>query len=309
VPGCDARAGDGCPGGAACTTGQCPGAGAACTSDAACAAPFRRCDTSVAGGQCVQCLADGDCGAGLLCDPTARRCVECLPGGAGACSANLAGARCTAAGVCGCASDADCGGVTSGRVCDPTTSRCVPGCHATGNVCPDAVACSSATDAIGQCQSPPAPDAGADAGTDTGPSGDGGADAAQDQFAEDVAPDLAGTDATTGEPPAMDGAMADGAGTDGAASDGATSDGATSDGDLRDGAKADGANERSPLGVGPDGYLAGGGCNCELGAARAPDAGALLLLAVSLVLLGARRSRRRRSHSVPEVGAGRSPPR
>jgi uncharacterized repeat protein (TIGR01451 family)/MYXO-CTERM domain-containing protein len=51
-----------------------------------------------------------------------------------------------------CSTDADCGNATSGKVCDTMKNICVPGCRGTGgNGCPAESACTSTSDAIGQC--------------------------------------------------------------------------------------------------------------------------------------------------------------
>jgi hypothetical protein len=268
VPGCNDHPGNGCPGGAACLdvsngVGHC--AGASCASDAACAAPLGRCDLSVTGGLCVQCLVDGDCGAGLVCDGAKHACVECAAGHAEACRADLAGARCSASGTCGCDVDADCGGATSGRVCDPATARCVPGCRgAGGNACPDAQPCSSTTDAIGSCNPASAGDGGADGsvGVDAADAGDAGvtSDARPDATADALA-DAPKTDASDARPDAV----------------------TTPDSGPDAGSK-----------LGPDGYLAGGGCHCEASGARGPSSRAGLgwLLILGLAVLRRRRARK-----------------
>jgi MYXO-CTERM domain-containing protein len=137
----------------------------------------------------------------------------------------------------------------------------VPGCRGTGgNGCPTGQACTSTTSAIGTC--PPAEDGGAiDAPTDgnVGPT-----DAA----------DAAGTGGNGG------------AGTTGA---GGSSGGAGTSGD--DGGQ-DGGQDSGTDGpaLGPDGYLAGGGCHCNTNGGRGAPTGAVPLLL--LAFIAARRRRR-----------------
>jgi hypothetical protein len=300
VPGCTADPGAGCPAGAACTNvtagvGQCASSaegGAGCATDASCAAPLPHCDVSVTGGRCVQCLGDGDCGAGLVCDPTTKVCVECAPGHAQACRADGTGSRCSTRGECGCADDTDCGAATSGRVCDATTGRCVPGCRgAGGNVCPDAQACSSSTSAVGQCQAPSLPDGGTsgDASTDAGASGGSGAGGTGGGLDASAGAGGSGLDASAGAGGAPDAAM-DVAGSSGMAGAGGSSGGGaagTSGGAAGTGASADGG----PITVGPDGYLAGGGCHCDAGGAGGSRTSLAWLAALGLLAARRRRSR------------------
>jgi MYXO-CTERM domain-containing protein len=209
------------------------------------------CDRSVAGGRCVQCLVDGDCPSPFVCDPAGRTCVECSAGHAEACRADLTGAACLPGGKCGCSTDADCGGPASGRLCDATSGRCVP--------------------------RPATP--GDDGGTGTdGGAPDGSADAPQ---AEAGAPDGATPDAAQPDAPA-----GDGAGTPDVIS---TDDGG---GHLPgDAGASDGGPDRPGILLGPDGYLAGGGCHCNTGGG-APGGGPTMLALLALV--GALRRRRRR---------------
>jgi MYXO-CTERM domain-containing protein len=247
--------------------GQC--SGAMCHSDADCRPPLPHCDLSAGpDGRCVQCLFDTDCDAPLVCDPTKKRCQECVPGSANTnqCQPEQAGAQCLADGRCGCLADRDCGGVKSGRVCDGTTSRCVPGCRGTGgNGCPSEQVCSSMTDEVGRCDQAPPPDGGADGSTD-GPQTDGGGDA--DSGAPD-ARDAGAVDALDGAPVADAGTDADAPPLDaGSGSDGP--DAGTDD-------------------LGLDRFIAGGGCHC----ATASDTFDPPWLAVLLTLAAILRRRRR----------------
>jgi MYXO-CTERM domain-containing protein len=259
--------------------GQC--SGAMCHTDADCRAPLPVCDLAngSADGRCVQCLFDTDCDAPLVCDPTKKKCLECIPGSANQtqCKPEMAGAQCLADGRCGCVADADCGGAQSGRVCDATASRCVPGCRGTGgNGCPSEQVCSSTTDEIGRCGAAPPGDGGVDGGTDGStdgatPPSDGGAGDAREVGVADAGGDTGG---------GLDGPTADGSSqTD------ATPPDAGNPGDGGDGGT-------TPMGS--DRFIAGGGCHC----ATAPAGGgspwiaglaALWAMAISVV----RRRRRR----------------
>jgi Cys-rich repeat protein len=105
-------------------------------TNADCAAPLVRCDTTASPNRCVECLADGDCAGDLVCDVPARACVECT-------------------------ADEHCGGATSGRVCDAESSACQAGCRGQGgNGCPAGQICSSDGPEAGTCAAPPPPDAG-----------------------------------------------------------------------------------------------------------------------------------------------------
>ena len=184
VPGCGPAPRNGCPTGQSCLdimngVGQCSGAMCHTRRGLPRAARALRSPAAAPDGHCVQCLFDTDCDAPLVCDPTKRKCEECVPGATTntQCRPELAGSQCLTDGSCGCLADADCGGATSGRVCDATTSRCVPGCRGTGgNGCPSEQVCSSTTDTIGRCDAAPPTDGGADGGTDGSTDG-GGADA------------------------------------------------------------------------------------------------------------------------------------
>ncbi len=168
VPGCsDMPMRNGCPGGQTCMV---PGGGAlgmctsaVCANDQQCMAPRPKCDTAATPRRCVQCLADGDCTAPLICDTTGlKTCVECVPGKTAACTAAGAGARCLPSETCGCQTDADCGGAQSGRICDTGTSKCTFGCRVSGgNACPMGQTCLVASGGVGRCGAP-SPDAGAD---------------------------------------------------------------------------------------------------------------------------------------------------
>ena len=126
---------------------------------------------------CNGLVDEGDattlCGPGLACDPashscrtrcstgaectaaprmctTDRVCALCTSGASGdatACAGDPNGRACLAdalGGVmCGCSTDADCGGTSSGRVCNTFLRRCVDGCFtgAGRNGCPAGQRC------------------------------------------------------------------------------------------------------------------------------------------------------------------------
>ncbi len=133
VPGCRGAEGNGCASDQMCTSHD--------------ATP----------GQCVECIADSDCGdsaSGQICDATTSTCVAgCRATGGNGCSGSL---RCTSidasVGSCvGCITDSDCGDAESGSVCDAVSTSCVEGCRGSGNGCPSDMVCSSTTDSIGAC--------------------------------------------------------------------------------------------------------------------------------------------------------------
>jgi MYXO-CTERM domain-containing protein len=278
VPGCGPSPRNGCPTGQSCLdvtngVGQC--SGAMCHTDTDCRQPLAHCDLGGGtDGRCVQCLFDTDCDAPLVCDPTKKRCEECVPGSASTpqCRPELAGDQCLADGRCGCVADGDCGGVQSGRVCDAGTSRCVPGCRgAGGNGCPNEQVCSSTTNEVGRCDRAPPPDGGTDGSTDGG--SDGSTDAA----------DGGGTDAD-----AREAGIAD-AGTD--VGDGAASDGMVTppDGSVPDGGNptdGPGADAGNP---GLDRFIAGGGCHCATGSGGGGSPWLAGLVALALVVRRRRR--------------------
>jgi MYXO-CTERM domain-containing protein len=290
TPGCG-PARNGCPGGETCVDvvaglGRCaPATG--CLADGDCASPLRRCDTTEGADRCVQCLVNADCAAPFVCSTATKSCVECTPMDQTACRADLAGARCVAGGSCGCASDGDCGGATSGRVCDAASARCVPGCRQTsGNGCPASLSCTSTGAEVGSCQPMPG---GTDGGVDGGPDGATGADAPTDVAAE-AAPDApvvadasteAGDDAIAG-----DGA----AGMGGAGGMGGVGGVGGSSGPDAGGDGKGGQGGGIPVNPNEGGYVAGGGCQCDVGGAGGPTGG---LLGIALAV-GAMIRRRRR---------------
>jgi MYXO-CTERM domain-containing protein len=286
VPGCGPTPRNGCPTGETCLdimngVGQC--SGAMCHTDADCHSPLSHCDLPAGStdGHCVQCLFDTDCDAPLVCDPTKRKCEECVPGAASnpQCKPELAGNQCLTDGRCGCLADADCGGVESGRVCDATTSRCVPGCRGTGgNGCPSQQICSSMTDAIGRCDAAPSPDGGTDGSTDGGAS-DAGADGRDAGGSDMGGTDTGGTDAAV-----PDGGMV---GHDGSLSDGGPRPDATS---PDTGGAGDGGDDSGATPVGLDRFIAGGGCHC----ATAPASGGATPWLAGLLALAVLLRRRRR---------------
>jgi uncharacterized repeat protein (TIGR01451 family) len=132
VAGCRGAGGNGCPAGHVCTSA----------------------DSTQ--GQCVECLADSDCGgsaSGKVCEPATSQCVAgCRGTGGNAC---LPPTTCTSAdssiGVCvQCTQDAQCGGSSSGAICE--SQRCVDGCRgAAGNACPTGKLCTSTASEPGHC--------------------------------------------------------------------------------------------------------------------------------------------------------------
>jgi hypothetical protein len=107
-----------------CDDGTC----VACTATAGCETG-KVCDTSVAGGACVTCLADGSgCESGQLCDTsvTGGTCVNCFPDGTGcpasapACDTSVPGGTCVQ-----CTSSEHCSGMVETRLCDTARNVCV----------------------------------------------------------------------------------------------------------------------------------------------------------------------------------------
>jgi hypothetical protein len=199
--------------------------------------------------------------------------------------------------------------VTSGHICDATVHKCTIGCRATGgNGCPVGLACSSADATAGHCGPP------VDGGGGDGASGDGSSDGSRDGSIADGT--SVGGDGNGGDrrDSASDGIITDGPDADrladGNAGDGSGSrDGTSADGgdatSGRDGALADGSGRLSDgrndqaFGDAAIGArvlnLAGGGCQCGIGATIATTGGqatsaAFGLLALTLIV---RRRRRR----------------
>jgi Cys-rich repeat protein len=301
TPGCGTAPHNDCPTGMMCGnivngTGTCStSGGGGCTLDSDCHNPLPRCNVTTSPGTCVQCLADADCPASFVCDPTKNVCTECTPTKTAACDPNLAGSQCLTSGQCGCTDDTDCGDPTSGRVCDTSIGRCGPGCRGMGgNGCPVSQVCSSTTTAIGGCEPPPSSDGGADGGGGT--HGDGGGT------------DGAGArDGSTGD--GASGAGADGGGRGGGSGNGgATGNGGVGamDGGLtggggagarsgaggRDGMNTDGGENPDAALIHVNGYIAGGGCRCD---AAGPGAFESLLPILGLLALVTRRRRPRRN--------------
>lgn len=86
-----------------------------CDGDVDCVKPpLRRCDKRPATPVCVECFADTECGAPLICelDPrsyVSNRCVECAVGRVEACSSGTRGRVCVfERGTCGCVDHPDC---------------------------------------------------------------------------------------------------------------------------------------------------------------------------------------------------------
>jgi hypothetical protein len=267
--GCVAGAAPDCDDGDPCTSDGChdgacrslavPGC---CARDAACDAPWERCDR---GGAvcvpvlCAPCADDGDCGpAGNRCvaDPAGPRCgVACDPAGApcreGAVCVEVAGgpAQCRpATGGCECAAHAR-------RACDAGDLYWWSSCGRREELAEGCAGRGCVEGACGAAPAEPAPDAG-------GPAG----------------PDAGGRDAGGGTGPASDG------GGTGPASDGGGTGGAT-------GTDADGGSGGSPAVGADDG--GGGGCHAApRGRSAAPPVGLGLLLLAGALGWGLRRRAR-----------------
>ncbi len=103
--------------------------------DTGCGEAVPACDESISnvnGPTCVECLADGDCATGFVCDPTAKSCVDCRdtagPGETDAGCGDALPICDSGAETCHeCLVDLDCEG---GEVCDPGSRTCV-GCRDT----------------------------------------------------------------------------------------------------------------------------------------------------------------------------------
>jgi hypothetical protein len=107
-----------------CDDGTC----VACTATAGCDTG-KICDTSVAGGVCVTCLADGSgCESGQLCDTSVAggTCVNCFADGTGcpasapACDTSVPGGTCVQ-----CTTNQHCSGSVDTRLCDTARNVCV----------------------------------------------------------------------------------------------------------------------------------------------------------------------------------------
>jgi uncharacterized repeat protein (TIGR01451 family) len=149
-------------------------------------------------GQCVDCLADADCGgptSAKVCDPS-NNCVSgCHPiqssGQPGnSCDPQAAGMDlCTSTdatiGQCvDCLADSDCGGTESGKVCDTSGHTCIDGCRGTGNHCLPGLTCTSMDDTIGQCVMGSSTGSSMTTGSGGGGNGGAGGSSSQQVFAE-----------------------------------------------------------------------------------------------------------------------------
>ncbi len=133
-PGCRGMNGNGCPAGSVCSS------------------------FSGAVGDCVQCVADPDCGgptSAKVCDVDTNTCGDgCRGSGGNGCAA---GSVCTSTdvkvGTCvQCLKDADCGGPESAKLCDVVSRTCKDGCRGTGgNGCPSDSVCTSPDSSPGKC--------------------------------------------------------------------------------------------------------------------------------------------------------------
>ncbi len=277
----------------------------ACSQDSECPMMTPACQSTGACGLCSATNKQRCTGATPACNPTTVACVECvantdcpmaravcdLP--THTCKGCLTDADCRAPtpaclmGTCGaCRADGDCGATTSGRICEPgAVSRCAPGCRgAGGNGCPTGFLCSSATNLPGACvvvvnQRMDA------AANDTA----GDAPARVDMFTDGsspvvdavTSPDLMSRgDAVT----ASDlGLPRDSATTD--APTESTGDAAVQSRDLRP--RVDTAS------AGIDGYLAGGGCKCDIGRDSSGASGLWGLAGILGLVIAGRRRRSR----------------
>jgi Cys-rich repeat protein len=91
-----------------------------CSSDMDCASAGMHCDT--ASGQCVQCVTDGDCGRGLVCE--SLQCVASCANGA-ACPSATPVCRQPAQVCVPCSENSDCTLAATGPICLTTTGQCV----------------------------------------------------------------------------------------------------------------------------------------------------------------------------------------
>jgi Cys-rich repeat protein len=91
-----------------------------CSSDTDCASAGMHCDTT--SGQCVQCVADGDCGRGLVCE--SLQCVASCANGA-ACPAATPVCRQPGQVCVPCGTNSDCVPATTGPICLTSTGQCV----------------------------------------------------------------------------------------------------------------------------------------------------------------------------------------
>ena len=134
VPQCAAD--DQCPQGAACTTEEgvkvCKPSGAQCCFGASCGGDA--CGDACEGetpacwqGTCVQCLNDGQCGAGQKCDTTSHKCTEDVgPQSCDNCTGTTPVCHPQLQKCVECLNSTHCG---SGQICDPNTNSC------TGDIC------------------------------------------------------------------------------------------------------------------------------------------------------------------------------
>jgi MYXO-CTERM domain-containing protein len=138
-------------------TGRC----AECNTSAECSGNRPVCEDHV----CVPCASDFGSAPPPLC-PTAPlpacqatgllsgACTECSATNETRCSGTKP--KCiTSVGICGCNSDADCGGANSGFICEGSPPVCVPGCRpgGGGNDCAPPDNCAVVGGNVGQCVS------------------------------------------------------------------------------------------------------------------------------------------------------------
>jgi len=95
-----------------------------CSTNFDCTTNAPVCDTSPSPHRCTDaCSSDASCqnasGGKDICGDD-MKCVQCTATKKGACQANGQGSACLASGLCGCMSDADCGG----RTCNLATNTC-----------------------------------------------------------------------------------------------------------------------------------------------------------------------------------------
>ncbi len=136
-----------CSGGKTCVDNKCVDPSSACSPECSGATPIcdtatktckactatrgctdgKVCDTSVAGGKCVECLTSQACGLELpVCDPATKTCVTCTEDEGceigQTCNPEVAGGECQAS---ACSEDLDCAATPATPICDTSASRCV----------------------------------------------------------------------------------------------------------------------------------------------------------------------------------------
>ena len=294
VDGCSPAAGrNGCPADRFCSSNDATGASTGlctttCNFDSDCArtmpaAPRCLAATDAGASQCVACRTDADCAGRtdgrLVCATDTHACVACTATSTAACRAESAGSACLAGGTCGCAVDADCGGLASGRACDAMTRACTTGCRASGgNGCPAGTVCDAVGSALGSCGAAPdvsTSDGSADVSAPDASTSDGGADVSADASADVSADTSDDASVDAGADVTQDLATLDSS---------APNDVASADAASTDSASADVASPN------PNSASQTGGCGCSTPAQRAPNWFRLMMIVAAVAVFG-RRSR------------------